>query len=252
MLWIFLSPHLDDAALSCGGLIAERTAIGDSVEIWTICAGDPPPGPLPPFARSLHNRWGTHRDAAAVRRSEDYRSCLRLGAVPRHFAIPDCIYRRIPLTGKPLITVNDNLFQPLPESQLSLVDDLRDQLANALPPKCRIVSPLTLGNHIDHQLVRRAADGLGRPLLYYADYPYTVQDRNDLTPWIHPDWQTFTQPVSLTGLRAWQDGVAEHDSQISTFWQSVPEMEAALQSYLQAGGGCKLWGNLAGETITNL
>lgn len=252
MQWIFLSPHLDDVALSCGGLIAECTRTGHPVEIWTICAGDPPPGPLPAFAQSLHKRWGTRRNAAAVRRSEDQQSCQLLGAAARHFAIPDCIYRRVPPDGDPLIIDNDDLFQPLPDSQRWLVDSLCDQLANALPLKSLVVSPLALGNHIDHQLVRRAAEQLGRPLLYYADYPYTVRSNSDLTQSIHPDWQTFTQAISPDGLRAWQEAVAAHNSQISTFWDSLPEMEAAIQSYYEAGGGCKLWGDQNAITITNL
>ena len=252
MQWIFLSSHLDDAALSCGGLIAERTRMGDPVEIWTICAGDPPPGPLPTFAQSLHKRWGTSRDAAVARRLEDQQSCQRLGAAARHFAIPDCIYRRVPPAGDPLISTNDDLFQPFPDSQHSLVDSLRDQLANALPLKSLVVSPLALGNHIDHQLVRRAAERLGRPLLYYADYPYTVQASSDLEQSIHPGWQTYTQAISPDGLRAWQAAVAAHRSQISTFWDSVSEMEAAVQSYYEAGGGCKLWGDRNAITITNL
>ena len=252
MQWIFLSPHLDDAALSCGGLIAERTRMGDPVEIWTICAGDPPPGPLPAFAQSLHKRWGTRRNATAVRRSEDLQSCQRLGATAHHLAIPDCIYRRIPLSGDPLISINDDLFQPFPDSQRPLVDSLRDQVADALPLKSQVVSPLALGNHIDHQLVRRAAEQLGRPLLYYADYPYTVQASSDLAQSIHPDWQTFTQAISPGGLRAWQKAVAAHSSQISTFWESVSEMEAAIQSYLEAGGGSKLCGERNALTITNL
>ncbi|MRR32548.1 PIG-L family deacetylase, partial [bacterium] len=103
MQWIYLSPHLDDAVLSCGGMIAEQASGGDSIQIWTICAGAPPAGRLSPFARKLHQRWGTGRDAIKVRRLEDRAACQRLGAVSRHFPIPDCIYRQDPITGRPLI-----------------------------------------------------------------------------------------------------------------------------------------------------
>ena len=34
------------------------------------------------------------------RRIEDSRSCLRLGATPHYFSIPDCIYRRDPQTNE--------------------------------------------------------------------------------------------------------------------------------------------------------
>ena len=41
MRWIYLSPHLDDAVFSAGGLIYEQTQAGTPVEIWTIMCGDP-------------------------------------------------------------------------------------------------------------------------------------------------------------------------------------------------------------------
>ncbi|MBA4379671.1 MAG: PIG-L family deacetylase, partial [Anaerolinea sp.] len=58
MRWIYISPHLDDAVLSCGGLIWEQSHAGTQVEIWTVCTGDPPEGPLSPFAEVLHAEWG--------------------------------------------------------------------------------------------------------------------------------------------------------------------------------------------------
>lgn len=58
---VVLSPHYDDAALSCGGEIARRSAEGERVVVVTICAAPPPgtsgagadpgPGPRPPRNR---------------------------------------------------------------------------------------------------------------------------------------------------------------------------------------------------------
>ena len=45
MHWIYLSPHFDDAVLSCGGMIWEQVHSGETVEIWTLCAGQIPKGP---------------------------------------------------------------------------------------------------------------------------------------------------------------------------------------------------------------
>lgn len=41
MRWIYISPHLDDAVLSAGGLIYEQTRAGHEVEIWTFMCGFP-------------------------------------------------------------------------------------------------------------------------------------------------------------------------------------------------------------------
>ncbi|MES0360796.1 MAG: PIG-L family deacetylase, partial [Anaerolineales bacterium] len=96
MEWIYLSPHFDDIALSCGGLVWEQVKAGDKVSIWTICAGKPPPQPLSSYAQSIHKRWETNQEAVSVRRAEDILSSQRMGANPRYFSIPDAIYRRSP------------------------------------------------------------------------------------------------------------------------------------------------------------
>lgn len=242
MTWIFLSPHFDDVVLSCGGMIVEMITHGQAVEVWTICAGSPPPGPLSPLARSLHERWELKRNAAATRRKEDQRSCAVIGANARHFHIPDCIYRRNPSTGEPLIFNNEDLFQPVPEVEWPLAADLTHQLDGALPIDARVVCPLAMGGHIDHHLVRRAAEALHRPLWYYADYPYAALSKNDQAKWILPGWETFDQPVLRNSLLKWQAAIAEHKSQISTFWGSLTEMQLSIEAYWQAGGGSKLWG----------
>lgn len=243
MTWIFLSPHLDDAALSCGGMIADMVQQGQSIEVWTICAGDPPPGPLSPFASSLHERWGVKNSPTALRREEDLRSCAILGAGIRHLDIPDCIYRRNPNTGKPLIQGNNDLFQSLQETEEPLAEDLQQQLARLLPSDARVVCPLTMGGHVDHHLVRRAAEALHQPLWYYADYPYAAYPETDYAKWIQPNWVTSSKPVSKAALLKWQDAIAEHKSQISTFWGSRAEMEISITAYWQKGGGSRLWRN---------
>ena len=82
MRWIYLSPHFDDAVLSCGGLIWEQAKKGKAVEIWTICAGDAPPGLLSPLARECHQLWGVPSPELLVptRRIENLEAAVTLGA----------------------------------------------------------------------------------------------------------------------------------------------------------------------------
>lgn len=240
MHWIFLSPHLDDAILSCGGLIYELTAAGEEVQVWTVCAGDPPAGPLSPLANTLHNRWQTGPDAPRVRREEDRRACEILGVQPVHFDVPECIYRTRPDTGLPLIGSNEELFQPLPESEYPLAARIANLLSGRLDQDARLVSPLAIGGHIDHHLVRRAAESLGRPLSYYGDFPYLADYFKDPSHGIDPAWHAVERPISKKGLAAWQKAAAAYRSQISTFWSSLKAMRAALREYHRQGGG-RLW-----------
>lgn len=243
MTWIYLSPHLDDAALSCGGLIYEQTRAGAEALVWTICAGDPPPGPLSPFARSLHARWDTGREAIAVRRAEDRRSVERLGAFFRHEAVPDCIYRRDPQTGAALYASEEALWSPVAPAEQPLIAGLRARLSSGLEhlAEPRMVLPLALGKHVDHRLTRQAAEGLDIPRLYYADYPYVLDAEDELQELRQAGWSARTYPVSEAGLAAWQAAVAAHRSQISTFWPDLDAMYAALAAFCRRMGGVQLW-----------
>jgi LmbE family N-acetylglucosaminyl deacetylase len=240
MDWIYLSPHLDDAALSCGGWIWETAKAGGQAAIWSLCAGDPPPGPLSAYAESLHERWETGREAVARRRAEDLCACRRLGAAARHFAIPDCIYRRSPLDGSPLYNSDAAIFGRLDPLEAALAGSLRGELAAALPAGANLVCPLGLGGHVDHQLVRAAAESLGQPLWYYADYPYVLQEGPALER-LSAGLRPLSCPVSAGGLQAWAEAVACYRSQISTFWPDAAAMEAELHAYSRAYGGVRLW-----------
>ena len=169
---IYLSPHLDDAALSCGGNIFQQTAAGQRVLIVTVMAGSPDLTVDSPYVEALHSRWELAGDAAAQRRAEDEEACRILGAEFLHLGVPDCIYRLDPVTGAPLYLSDDDIFGEVQPSEQSLVLTLAAQLAQ-LPAAHQWYAPLTVGHHVDHLLVRAAAEqALGAALLYYEDYPY--------------------------------------------------------------------------------
>jgi LmbE family N-acetylglucosaminyl deacetylase len=242
MDWIYLSPHLDDAVLSCGGIIWQQVQRGFAVSIWTICAGDPPTGePLSSLAEMLHARWQTGRNAVEGRRREDEAACAQLGVLPRHFDIPDCIYRRSPLTGEPVVAANDHLFDPVTADEQPLMASLATRLAAKLPDDCQVVSPLGLGGHMDHRLVRGAAESLRRKLWYYADYPYVTREEvaTNLQPF--EDLEAHRFRLSPLALSIWQNAVAAYSSQISTFWDGETAMRADLVRYARKGGGGRLW-----------
>lgn len=246
MTWIYLSPHLDDVALSCGGLLWEQAQKDRLIDIWTICAGDLPPVPLSSFAKSLHLRWEVGRDAALVRRNEDAASCTVLGARFYHFPFPDCIYRRSPLSGEALYASEAAIFGPLHSDETGLVEDLARHLARKLHTQyelvqLKLVCPLALGGHVDHRLVRAAAELLDCPLWYYADYPYVVENADDIPGKLPDGWELEGFPISAAGMHAWVESVAAHRSQIDTFWPDIDAMEDAIREYARSYGGVRLW-----------
>jgi LmbE family N-acetylglucosaminyl deacetylase len=239
--WIYLSPHFDDVALSCGGLVWEQTKSSEDVSIWTVCAGKPPAGEFSPFALELHTRWEVGQNASAHRRIEDKNSCRRLGAHYRYFSIPDCIYRRHPQTGEFMYASEAAINGPLHPGDTKVIHTFQELLKRSLQPDVVLVCPLGLGAHVDHQLTRLAAEGLGRTLWYYPDFPYVLRRKALVEQMEQEGWVSQVFPVSQEGLVAWQDSISAHGSQISTFWVNGLTMRRAVAKYLHWYGGIRLW-----------
>jgi len=246
---VYLSPHLDDAALSCGGLVHRQAQAGEPVVVVSLCAGLPPPGRLTPFAESLHARWGTTAaEAVTARRAEDQAALQTLGAAPVHLDLPDCIYRLDPQTGQALYASEEALWGPLHAAEAGGVAEeiaaaLADILRHLAAP--RLYAPLALGHHVDHQLTRHAAERLGRVWAYYEDYPYADRKAN-LSPNSMVTGQetagliAVLAPISEADLAAQCRAVTAYTSQISTFWGDAAQIEPSLRSYAEHTGNRQL------------
>ncbi len=243
MRWIYISPHFDDAILSCGGLIWEQSHKGEQASIWTICAGAAPEETGSVFAESLHARWQAGAQAVTQRRQEDVMACAAVSASYRYFSIPDCIYRRAQPDGRYLYASEEALFGPLDPSEQSLVGNLKADLAAALRSEqdYQLVCPLALGSHVDHTLARFAVESLGKELWYYTDYPYVLKSLPKLDELRQAGWHAVPCSISDSALRAWQAAVAMYSSQISTFWPDLAAMQEAIGAYNEQFGGVTLW-----------
>jgi len=240
--WIFLSPHFDDVVLSAGGLVWELAHKGDQVEIWTICAGDPPVDkPLTDYAQMLHIFWELGDDVPYARSREDAAGCRVLGASYRRYTVPDNIYRYLPGTDETVVKVPDDNLGPLEPVESYLIPPVADFLRKNLVEGWELVIPLTVGHHRDHVLTRNAAERLGIPLWHYVDYPYVIQNETNLADWVPANAEKFSLQVSPAGLKAWQDGFACHHSQIIFFWPDEAEMRVGIEDYFKSGGGFTLW-----------
>jgi LmbE family N-acetylglucosaminyl deacetylase len=244
MRWIFISPHLDDAVLSAGGLIYELARSGARVETWTLTCGFPPEGEVSPLAQILHFQWGfsSAEETVRLRRAEDVRAAQAVGATAVHFDFLDCIYRR----GRDGEWLYGDVFLPLHAEDAGLPAQMTAALAARLQPEDQVACPLAIGGHVDHVTVRRAVEGLvlseveglGRPLVYFADIPYLLDHPGELEP-STMQMQAEVKEVSSAGLAAWQDGIAAYESQIPMLFESPEKMREAMAVYGQRG--VRLW-----------
>jgi LmbE family N-acetylglucosaminyl deacetylase len=236
--WIFLSPHLDDAVFSCGGLISYLAGKGIHVEIWTIFSDQPDDvSSLTTYAQSLHNRWQAGDHPYIARKAEDSQACRLLGAEQIHFGYLDCIYRRFSDSGKAVIESDDDLFGFIKEEEAPLIDRVTEDLKSRLVEPSIWVCPSNMGGHIDHRIVRAAAQKVRKLLLYYADLPYAFS----IPPQIIPGMIQFSFDIPTQNQELWKKGVMQYASQITTFWKNEEEMASQYAAFLGKYKGLPLW-----------
>jgi LmbE family N-acetylglucosaminyl deacetylase len=239
---IYIAPHLDDAVLSCGGQIYEETGNGHTVLVVTVMAGDPP-AKISNYATQHHIRWGLSDNVVARRRQEDIAACDRLGAVALHWDVPDCIYRADPQTGRALYSSEPALFGPVQDADMYLVDIITSRLAS-LPAAGRIVIPLTVGNHVDHQIVRQAAERCfcdqWQKLEYYEDFPY-VQAPASLDFLDTDHWYTTIYSIGSDAIYAKIEAILLYRSQLSTFFSDRADLKRQIDDYVTTVGGERTW-----------
>ena len=238
MRYIYFSPHLDDAILSAGGLIYDQTQAGHSVEIWTFMCGFPDGTELTDFAKHLHELWGTNsaEETIRVRRAEDQKAAAMIGAKAVHFDFLDCIYRR----GKNGEFLYPDTIIGSNPAEADLPAQVAQTMIAWLKPDDFIITQLAVGGHVDHLVVRNAAELLHRSIEWIADIPYLLNDPDDLAPKT-AGMKDSTQPVSEAGLKVWQDAIEIYASQFSTLFDSPEIMRQKISGYWAERKGIRFW-----------
>jgi LmbE family N-acetylglucosaminyl deacetylase len=146
-----LSPHPDDAVLSCWHLLAGD----DEVCVINVFSGTPAHDePLGWWDRLTGAADATAR--MAERLAEDRRALALAGRAASNLGLLDAQYRGVEPALGPLVGA----------------------VAQRVDPGTRLLAPAALGDHPDHELVRAAALELrarGFPVALYADLPHALQ-----------------------------------------------------------------------------
>jgi len=250
---LYLSPHFDDAVLSCGGTIHRRARAGRRQVVLTVCAGLPE-GALTVFAEHHHRRWGASAgdgltsalDMIARRRAEDDAALAVLGAEAVRLDVADAIYRRTN-DGRAPYDDLDRLFGLIDEGERGLVDAVASKLAEVasglgVGRRTRVWLPLAIGGHVDHRLTRAAGEAwLGRGLsgllgraTFYEDLPYAAMASAGEIRRMAPGMRRRRERIDEVDLAAKIAAVGCYASQISTFWASDAAMAAEVRAWAVA------------------
>lgn len=201
----FISPHLDDAVLSCARVIEPIPF----VTVVTVLAGYP-------AARDLltpHDEacgFLSSVEAVATRRAEDIRACQYLGATWQHLDLFDTQYQR--------------------QTEAQALAALLAVIDRALPPIVALVAPLGL-SHVDHHTVSDAAIAAGEarqiPVRLYEDLPYRVT-APELVPTRLADLRSSGHALSLVDHVFGRDQLYSKATAVGCYASQAAVIDGAL------------------------
>ena len=204
-------------------------------------SGVPEVQELAEFARTMHQIWGygTPAEAVEIRRAEDRRAAARVGAKAVHFDFLDCIYRR----GRNGEGLYSDAALPIQPEDADLPAQVAQAMIAWLQPDDTVVCQLAIGGHVDHVIVRKAAEMLHRPLTYDADIPYVLNHPEELAPNIAGMQESF-QPVSEDGLRGWIEAIACYVTQVESIFGSWDLMHERMRAHWSERRGVHFWNKI--------
>ena len=227
---LVLSPHLDDAAFSCGGTMAQLADAGWRSVMVTAFTATVLPATGFALACQLDKGLGPEADYMALRREEDGAAAAILGVADlRWLDLPEAPHRGYEsapaLFGA--IRGDDAIWRPLADRIKALTEELQPDL---------VLAPQGLGNHVDHrQMIRAVQQAAPRHLAFYRDTPYALRDTNAVSDHIGSGLHECA-PGIAAGLERKIAASCAYRSQIGFQFGGPARLAAALREFALAEG----------------
>ena len=228
---LVLSPHLDDAAFSCGGTMALLADAGWRVVMATAFTRSVVPAEGFALACQLDKGLGAEVDYMALRREEDRAAGSILGAEVQWLDLPEAPHRgygsAAALFGA--VREDDDIWAPLAERVAALVEELQPAV---------VLAPQGLGEHVDHrQAIRAVLHGAGgAPLAFYRDTPYAIRNFGALRNVTLPRMEESRVAIG-PGLSRKVAASCAYGSQVVFQFGGTAAAERALREFALVEGG---------------
>ena len=229
----FISPHLDDAAFSCGGTLAKMGDAGWQTIFCTIFTKSVVNPQGFALACQLDKNLAPEVDYMKLRRSEDCRAAKILGAAETlHLNFPEAPHRGYESAAELFAgeKPGDEVWRNVAE-HLEMLDEIHQ-------PEI-IFAPQGLGNHADHLQTIRAVRQVFpvEKTLWYRDTPYAIREPDappsELLP---PGLSPFFSEIE-NYLPQKIDACAAYRSQIDFQFGSLEKIKPTLESFHRAEAG---------------
>lgn len=158
-MYVFISPHFDDAIGSAGGVINRLVESGEECCVMTIMT-------VIPWYHPKYAYYVLHRQ------SENKNAAKALKCSVKNAPFLDVVYRKgmrkqMKQAKKKLFTVE--------VTEYDLIEKIRDYILMNTKSDDILIAPAGLGNHIDHRIVNIAVQDLDRRVYFYEEFYYDIE-----------------------------------------------------------------------------
>ena len=241
---LFLSPHLDDVAFSCGGLAASLADAGWRTVLVTAFTRSVVPATGFALACQLDKGVAADADYMALRRAEDLVAAERLG-------FDEVIWLDLPEAPHRGYGSAADLFAALHPD-----DDVVPALAGcfrqlqASYQADLVLAPQGLGGHVDHRQVIAAVMDAIPPdrIAFYRDTPYAIRAPDAAADPAVPRASTIRVPIA-DALDRKISAAQAYATQIGFQFQGAQNTARALRDFAVAEGNGRPAERLAGLAL---
>lgn len=222
---LVLSPHLDDAAFSCGGTVAQLADAGWRCVMATAFTATVLPATGFALACQLDKGLGPEVDYMALRREEDRAAAAILRVADlRWLDLPEAPHRgyesAAALFGA--MRENDTAWRPLADRIGASMEETRPDL---------VLAPQGLGGHVDHrQMIRAVRHAAPDCVAFYRDTPYALRDADAVPDGMQPGLQECAVGIA-DGLERKIAASCAYRSQIGFQFGGPAPLAAAVREF---------------------
>ena len=228
---LIISPHLDDAVLSCGDLIDKFIDDKYNVDILTIFSKDVNKKDLSNAAIKFHSNCFLPNNPMKYRKIEDKKAHKYLKCNSFYLNKLECLYRK--KNNKFLYPNLDEIYH-FEKEDTEIVETLEKELSKIINSYDIVLAPLGLGNHADHLVCNKAINNIKNKikneLYFYEEVAYVCYyyRKNAISNWgdnlnskiIKLSDKNFTKKIN---------SILFYKSQLNILWNNYNQMYKDLE-----------------------